>query len=379
MVDYIDGAIREAIEKGRTLMLKIPGARQLGLHFNALAATANNEIEQVITSLEFLMADSDYNIPQNIREKFSRFKQYSNKLSKIENVVIAAMSRKTDDDDFVNKLVQEICREINYPLQAPVTSCLSQKYYHIYSSYNLLCMPLLESDFLLHLPDIYHELGHPLIELSNPKVEAFQKSLAYFLIEVRKHFNEEIKRREVSKVNANEFDSIFVWRDSWLENWASELFCDLFATYTLGPAYIWSNIHMCTKMSWEPYKLPSFQKESHPPGEARMKAVLYGLDIINFKEDGKLILNKWNQFKQIIGEEKPQEFSLAVPEKLLKLAAEHCLVGIKQIKCEIANEGTTERVYTLLNNSWKEFWKNPKEFSEWERQTVTNFRDSLRN
>lgn len=379
MERYINGAIREAIGKGKALMAKIPGARDLGPYFNALATTANREIEQINMGLDYLYNDPDYNDPRNIREKFSRFKQLSSKLSNIENVVIAAMSRKTEDDEFVNRLVQEICKEINYPLQAPVTSCLSQKYYHIYPFYNLLCIPLLEAEFVLHIPDIYHELGHPLLSLDNPKVEPFQNSLGYFLVEVRKHFDAEIKRREINKANENEFDAIFVWKDAWLENWAVELFCDLFATYTLGPAYIWSNIHMCTKMSWEPYKIPTFQKTTHPPDEARMKAILFGLEQIGFTEDVAAIQKQWDAFKQIVGDEKPQEFAVAVPEKLLKSAAEHCLVGTKQIKCEIARKGMPEKVNFLLNNSWTEFWKDPEAFYEWERDAVNAFKASLKN
>lgn len=378
MEDYINGAIKEAIGRGRALMEKIPGARNLGPYFSALAATANREIEQIIENLDYLYNDSDYNDPRSIREKFSGFKQLSGKLSTIENVVIAAMSRMSvEDDNFVNKLVQEICREINYPLPAPVTSCLSQKYYHIYPFYNLLCIPLLESNFILHLPDIYHELGHPLLELDNPKIEAFQKSLGYFLIEVRKHFDQEIARREANKSNENVFDSIFVWRDSWLENWATELFCDLFATYTLGPAFIWSNIHMCTKMSWEPYKIPTYQKTTHPPNEARMKTIIYGLEKIGFKDEIPKIQNEWDDFKRIVGDERPQDFTIAAPEKLLKLAAEHCLVGTQQIKCEIAKKETADKVNSLLNGSWVEFWKDPAAFYEWEREKLKTFKSSL--
>ena len=377
MENYINGAIKEAIGKGKALMKKIPGARDLGVYFSALATSANREIEQIIDNLDYLYNDPDYNDARNIREKFSRFKQLSGELSKLENVVIAAMSRKSNEDDnFVNKLVQEICKEINYPLQAPVTSCLSQKYYHIYPFYNLLCIPLLEPDFVLHIPDIYHELGHPLLQLDNPKVEGFRTSLGYFLVEIRKHFDAEIQRREF-KFNENIYDPIFVWRESWLENWATELFCDLFATYTIGPAYAWSNIHVCTKMSWESYKIPSYQKTTHPPNEARMKAIFYGLQQIGFGEEVPKIQEKWNEFKNIVGEERPQNFATAVPEKLLKAAVEHCLVGTQQIQCEIAKKEGGGKVNALLNNSWVEFWKNPPAFGEWESAKLKSFKETL--
>jgi hypothetical protein len=112
--------------------------------------------------------------------------------SVVENYTAAdgGHRRKAADDEFVNKLVFEICNEINYPLPTPVASCLSQKYYHIYPDFNLLCIPLLESEFLLHIPYIYHEICHPLLSFDNPKVEPFQKNLGSFNVEVKKYFDE---------------------------------------------------------------------------------------------------------------------------------------------------------------------------------------------
>src|SRR5690242_11112896 len=114
MKNYINGAIKEAIGKGRALMAKIPGARELGRHFTSVASIATREVEQLIEELDFLYNDPDYNDEKNIKEKFSKFKHLSGRLSEIENVVIAAMSRKSDDDEFVNELVYDICTEINY-------------------------------------------------------------------------------------------------------------------------------------------------------------------------------------------------------------------------------------------------------------------------
>lgn len=379
MYTYINGAIKEAIGKGKALMGKIPGARDLGIYFSPLATTANSEIQSIITDLDYLYKDVDYNNPLNIRQKFYQFKRLAGKMTDIENVVIAAMSRKDKDDEFINKLVHEICKEINYPLPTPVASCLSQKYYHIYPFYNLICIPLLESEFLLHLPDIYHELGHPLLSLDNPKVEPMQNSLGYFNIEIKKHFDGEIERRIKNQTANAEFDPIFIYKDSWFENWSSELFCDLYATYTLGPAYAWSNLHMCTKMSWDVYKIPTYQKTSHPPDEARMKAILYALEQIGFKDDAAEIRQKWEEFKKIIAAVKSDEseFAIAVPEALLKSAVEHCLVGTKNIGSDISTPETAHKVNNLLNGAWRQFWSNPEGFYNWESKTFSDFKATL--
>lgn len=377
MVNYIDGAIREAIGRGRALMSKIPGSRALGLHFSSLANFANNEIGEIIDALDRLYGDTGYSDPKNLKTKFSRFKMLSGMLSKIENVVIAAMSRKSDDDDYVNKLVKVICSEINYPLPSPVASCLSQKYYHIYPEYGLICIPLLESEFVLHIPDLYHELGHPLIELDNPKVSKFQNNLGYFNLGVKQHFEKEISRREINKMSKDVRDPIYIYKDSWLQKWSIEIFCDLFATYTLGPAYLWSNLHMCSKMSWDVCKTPTHEISTHPAGDARMRCCLISLEQIGFKEEANAIKTKWDEFVQLVGQTRTEDYFIAYPESILKSAAEFCLVGVKEIGCEIATPTTTDKVNRLLNDSWKQFWKDPQKFNEWEQTAVGIFKEKL--
>jgi hypothetical protein len=377
MKKYIDGAIQEGLEKGKKLKGKIPGAKDL-LFFSPLVTIANNDIDSIIANLQILLNDPDYATDENLQQKFYRFKQLSGRLSEIENVVIAAINRKTSDDDFVNKLTYEICSEINYPLPAPVASCLSQKYYHIYPYYNLICIPLLESDFLLHIPDIYHELGHPLISIDNPKITEFQNDLGRFNNEVKKYFNTEIRRRELNKLNTELFNPLHIWRDSWIEKWSTEFFCDLFAVYTLGPAYAWSNIHMCTKMSWNIYKLSSFQKTTHPPDNARMLVILKGLSLLGFHKDVKEIDTKWNNFKKIISIEHPQpEYSIALPDDLLQMAAELCLNGTKAIGCDIVTPTSNQKIFTLLNEAWNVFWQNPSTFYLWEHDKMKQLKNNV--
>ncbi|HTI92739.1 MAG TPA: hypothetical protein VL727_19215 [Puia sp.] len=48
---------------------------------------------------------------------------------------------------------------------------------------------------------------------------------------------------------------------------------------------------------------------------------------------------------------------------------------MKQINCQIASPGTTDKVNRLLNDAWIKFWENPMKFAEWEKQAVKNFKD----
>jgi len=52
----------------------------------------------------------------------------------------------------------------------------------------------------------------------------------------------------------------------WIVNWTTEFFCDLFALYTLGPAYAWSHLHLAATRGEDPFKAPTLSSGSatHP-------------------------------------------------------------------------------------------------------------------
>lgn len=192
----MDGAIAEALFKARALKAKIPGASTLLPDFEQLGMRAESEIDDTIHQLRYINEEPAYRDPVNIRQKVLLYKQLVDKLSMLENVVVAALARSHTDDAYVNQLVRAICREVDYPIRRPVASCLSRTYYNIYPEYGLMCMPLLESDFLLHIADIYHELCHPLLQLDNPRLETFQLNLGMFNAIAKRHFTEQVAHYE---------------------------------------------------------------------------------------------------------------------------------------------------------------------------------------
>ncbi|MDO1449555.1 hypothetical protein Q0590_24980 [Rhodocytophaga aerolata] len=377
MLEYIDGAILEAIEKARTLKTKIPGAANLFPDFEALVVKAETEIDSLIGYLMHIYESTDYQNPDNLRQKILQYQRIVGSLSILENVVIAAIARSHKDDEYVNRLVRAICREINYPLQKPIASCLSQKYYHIYPDYGLLCIPLLEADFLLHIADIYHELVHPLIELDNPKLERFKQELGSFNVIVKQFFGKEIERVERNSSRKDFIDMLHLWSDCWIEKWSVEFFCDLFGLYTLGPAYAWSNYHLCVKISTDVFETPLFAVTSHPPDDARMQVLFHALELMGYGVERQKIGLKWNEYINIMQFKKHAEYAYAVPDTLLEQIAVSAFEATKTISCHIATEGEQGAISKMLNDAWLEFWKEPVAFPEWERKTVKKFKSSL--
>ena len=59
--------------------------------------------------------------------------------------------------------------------------------------------------------------------------------------------------------------------------WMVEFFCDLFAVYTLGPAYGWAHLHLSAKRGGDPFDVPMLSASSHPADDARMRVMLVAL------------------------------------------------------------------------------------------------------
>ncbi len=182
----------ETIERAKRLKAKTPNVPDI--HFQVLERGCTEELDKSIEKLTDLLTSPAFQKFENQTARLKEFKSVVRNFDVLENVGFAALTRcSLKDDVSVCKLIQQICKEINYPLQPPTVVCLSKDYYCIYPHLKLLCIPLLESDSLLHLPDLYHELCHPLLtEENNPKVEPFQEELGKFLVEVRTHFTQKM-------------------------------------------------------------------------------------------------------------------------------------------------------------------------------------------
>lgn len=175
MNDYFTATIGQLIERARILRTKIP--RDLPRDYDTLAQTCQERLKEYLERLRSLLDDPMFLLPRYQPERLRMFKRIVGDLDIIETVGITALDRAKDADHKLNLLLERITKEIRYPLVTPVVTTLSQQYFCIVTDLNLLCVPLVEGHFLLHLPDLYHELAHPLlVELDDPLVEPFQEA-----------------------------------------------------------------------------------------------------------------------------------------------------------------------------------------------------------
>lgn len=367
MQHYLESIIAETIERAKRLKTRFPTPAHV--HFQTLTAKCSTLIDEKIAILNELYLAVQYQVPINQSARLRKLKDVIWELDIIENVAVCSISRHNNDDIKINKLVQKICIEIDYPISVPPTvSALSTSYYQIYRQFNLLCVPLLECDFLLHLPDLYHELAHPLFWTeNNDRVSPFQVQASVFYKLVSDYFDRIIL--EDQRINNGDLVTNYeLWKKNWT-NWLIEFFCDIFGVCTAGAAYGWAHMHLSMKRGGNPYEVPLHSKSTHPNDEARMQVILHVLEYMKLEEQKDLIEKRWREMQVLLARQKNALHSFAYPPELLKQCAYHGFRAVVNIHCKIAlNQNGF--VFNTLNEAWTKYWNDSTEFSKWEQKKV---------
>lgn len=370
--DYFSGAIAQQIERGNTLLVSIPKSNALPRELYTLAQTCETKLKGYLQSLYQLINAPEMEQTKYQPERLREYRRIVNSMSHLETIGFTVLTRFHDKDIFLNRLVESICREIHYPFIPPVISSLSQGYYYIYCDLNLLFVPLGESDFLLHLPDLYHELAHPLLVKGDDlRVAPFRDSFykAYGAIIQYLSDEQQKEKRRQSRGSSHLSFTMKRWEESW-GDWLIEFFCDVFATCTVGPAFVWSHLHLYAKMGENPFYTPTVTTTTHPSDDARMKVMLRCLDMLGFKDDAKKIEGRWKQLLSISRTNAEPEYYLCYPDKLLLVIVKEAVHGVKKMDCNLVTPANLGNISLLLKNAWNNFWSDSADYIVWERDAI---------
>jgi hypothetical protein len=365
--DYLQASIGQLLERARNLQAAIskPFARE----FHTLAQTCRYLVNAVIYGLESLLTDSRYQSPGAESVRLRDYKRRVKDLDLLENVAFAALLRSNEEDKRITRLVGDIAEEINYPLVPPVVSCQSQFYFQAYPLYNLLSVPQREVHFLLHLPDLYHELGHfILLEENNPVVAPFQKAHERSIAEALTYLlNLKAKPTRGPKTD---IAVLPMWEICWVRAWATEFYCDLFGTCASGPSYGWAHLHLCAKRGGDPFHVENSPASTHPADEARMFVILETLTLLGFANEAAEIESKWRQLLAVGGYKTNADHDRCFAKALLKSIAKTAIAGYEEMGCRSSSGQRGLRIHDILNEAWKQFWAGPKDYPSWERNRV---------
>lgn len=360
---YLQGSVGQLLERARCLQEAI--SKPFPPEFRTLVQTCRNQVNVLIEKLGKLLTDPRFLKPgvQNIRLR--EYQRLVEDLDFIECVGFAALTRINDEDKLLTKLVSDITEEIRYPLVPPVASCQSYyaHYFGAFTTLGLMRVPLLEAKFLLHLPDLYHELGHFVLnEENNPVAERYQKALNRAMSEATKHLATLLTTSHRGPKASKELP--LLWTSCWLKSWGKELFCDLFGVLAVGPAYAWAHLHLCAKSGHEAFAVTS---ATHPPDEARMQVLLSGLALLGYQREADAIEAKWGELGKVRGDKVNADYAHCFPRVVLERCAKEAHSAYQSMNSRASSRQSGCRIHDLLNDAWDTFWKDPAGYTAWEK------------
>lgn len=378
---YLASHVKEQIERSLYLKSLIP--RKIYPELLGLADRCSRILNDNIEYLRYLLMELELRNSGDVRDIYRSFRASYRGIETVEYFGIPALHFQTDNSKFLNKLIFSIKNEINLPFVVPSVACFSSRYFWIHSTTNVMFIPIGEADSLLHLPDVFHELGHSTLfnRENDPGLEEIKKAYLDIIDKITTHFEGEYQKKE-RRTGPPQVPIIIRYLHSQWKNWVNEFFADLFACYTLGPAYAWAHLHLTTKKSDGVYQ---FEKppipQTHPSDDSRMSLLEIGLKKAGFSEDAEKIRSVWDRMPFVTSSNPIYEYRYAYPRSLMEDLAELVFRGIEKsdisiLTPEMLNKLDEKSIRRTLNEAWRNFWENPN-FREWEKNALKMLIQSL--
>jgi hypothetical protein len=375
MKNYLENAIKDTLQ--RSILLKeliqhpLPAAELSGL-----AQICNDKLDEIITSLEQILNDQYFDNRDFFKNFFRKYRRLHQRMSIIEGYGIPVLLNQHDFTLSLNTMLFKIHQEINLPFSAPIAACYSNDYYGTFSDLNIIYLPLAEPFFVLHLPDLFHEIGHIVIDnLTRIKrLEPLKRKYDSTLNYITDHFIHEIRKTKRRTGPVKDLTVLNSLLNQWRDYWYDEIVSDILATYTLGPAYAWSFVHLIAKEGLKKFEFVENKTYTHPCDIARLKIILVSLRVIDLNKEAEVIFAFWNDLS-LMREETTPEYDMAYPDDLL----EHIAISLHEgtINSNInlysprrSKTNNHNSIISLLNLAWNIFWKSEQDFIKWQKNSL---------
>lgn len=228
--DYIQANIQEQINRAIYLKSLIHHPTEYP-EILGLADRCSRILDENINQLRFLFQELSNRSEDDVRDVFRGFRRCSRNIETVEYFGIPALYYHNEEIKFLNKLIFKIYQEINLPLTPPSAACISTRYYFIHPVTNVIFVPLGEPRFLLHLPDIYHELGHQVLfnKEDNLRLKPVNEKIHEMIKTIKDHY-QILLRTKIREIGPpEELMSIENIGSQWKNYWINEFFSYLFA------------------------------------------------------------------------------------------------------------------------------------------------------
>lgn len=374
---YLRGAISHAIARSRALVEITQSSFALELRDLQRVCTSilNDAIFRLVAALARLEEQ-----PDAVAAIGRIYQSTIETIDAAERFGVFALKNRSDEDIELNRVLYRICLEIGYPILPPTVSHTSQLYFDISPSFNLLRVPLIEGRFLLQLPDLYHELCHPLLEspgITNPKLDPLSTAFLKLKNDRGRALDQARLRGERRRAGPDLAFRYALWRRCWIESWMKEFVCDAFGAFCAGPAYGWTHYHLCYRTGQSVFAVPQATLVSHPDNHARMSVILHVLKNRGFKLEMEALGRAWDEFASSQSRTKSSAFDLCYPPDCLKEIASASTEAFKA--CGLIGLPIDDQplVGRALQDAWAMFWSANDDYEAWETDARGMLRTAL--
>lgn len=357
MIDYLPGAITWI--QGRASMLR----DKLASNDNpdALRVVLDVQVANLDSALDQIgdrLADPSLEDEAFADHHLASYREWVRLVAGVEQHFLMLCDLWRDDEDDMQGVLDQICIETGMPSAIRPVIALHGAQYSVMLGTGIIYAPRMERHFLLHLPDLYHEIGHLLVEEEAATLWGNAPTA------IRNHFSRLIREGVVQGDPMAQDGTYRRMYDYWGQSWLVELTCDAIATFLCGPAYAWAHLHLCASHDSGIY----VGQESHPADEARQELILMILDRLNEGEQRNRFADRWGSFAQTLGQRRPASYAAAYPDPLLELVVQEVHDGLLSLGLTIFDGAALDGGSTaaLLNRAWEEFWRAPTEYRTWE-------------
>jgi hypothetical protein len=329
------------------------------------------EIEQSLVEIEFVLSDPDLTHPSLAKQYHLAYKGMAQRLSILEENAFQAIRHFDEDCEYLTRVVDRLCKEGHFPYPSPLCSTLSTSYYWAISWAKLIFTPPSEAAHLLALPDLFHELGHFIIDRARTEL------VVPLLHEINQYY---VKFRAESKLKgwpSHSLDQVEDASDQWLAKWYEEFAADIIATLWVGPAFGWTNIRVCANISGSLFR----GSADHPADNARAYVIEKTLEELGFVAEALELRKAWSEFVTTSGQSAGGEYDIFYPTALLDIVVKTTVASCSALGLmpysAAAPSDKWSTIAQLLNFAWAEFCRAPADFAAAEQLLIQQLKSSL--
>lgn len=370
MKDYFEGALLSLDRRVSMVAQRLdPGSQPDGrprVLLDALHRQAARLV-QLREGVRKLREDPTLDVLAFADQHLESYRRLVRELSTIEAIYVAMCDLWREDDEVMQGVVGAICRESGLlGISQPVVALYSHDYYHVLVKEGVIYAPRLERHFLLNMPDLYHEIGHIVLDQYGRTV------YGSFRIETQNHFQQEVRVGALRQDPLVDDGTLNIAYESWIGYWLIEFICDAIATYMVGPAYGWGHFHLCAS------SVPSVYVGAltHPADQARFQIIEACLRNLPVESSG-VITERWETLIESMGATKPPHFDRIYPPALISRLASVVKEGLEALGATLYSEEHVRNgapVAAMLNEAWSVFWSDPAGYAEWESDQIDRLR-----